>query len=307
MTATSDTTVNEYLEQVLESQKLEDDSKELKELQAHRAEVERLLREHFDECSPTIRYGGSRAKGTLILALYDLDIICYFPSDDTAAGATLEDIYNNLKAALENEYLVIPKTSALRLKSEDQQGIVHDFHIDVVPGRYVDGDNGDCFIYQANADKKRLKTNLDVHIDHVRDSGVTDSIKLMKYWKVRKGLQVKQFVWELLIIDLLKGKSSDPLADQLVHVWTQIRDSEESMHVEDPANPIGNDLSAVLADNWQWLRTASDSTLRTINDIGWEAVFGHTATKNSPSRITELLQAASSAPIITKPWTDGTE
>jgi hypothetical protein len=307
MTATSDTTVNEYLEELIDSQKLEDDSKELKELRAHRADVERLLRKHFEDCSPTIRYGGSKAKGTLILALYDLDIICYFPSDDMAAGETLEEIYNNVKTALEKEYSVIPKTSALRLKRTDQYGIVHDFHIDVVPGRYVDSDNGDCFIYQANADKKRLKTNLDVQIEHVRDSGVTDAIKLLKYWKVRKGLQVKQFVWELLIIDLLKGKSSDPLADQLVHVWTHIRDSEEAMHVEDPANPTGNDLSGVLADNWQWLKMASDSTLRAIDTQGWEAVFGETAAEKSSGRITELLQAASSAPIITKPWADGIE
>jgi hypothetical protein len=36
-------------------------------------------------------------------------------------------------------------------------------------------------------DKKRLKTNLDVHLDHVRDSGVIDAIRLAKLWGVRNG------------------------------------------------------------------------------------------------------------------------
>src|SRR5580693_5415150 len=116
-------TTNEYLNEVLESQKLADDSKELKELQAHRADVEELLRSEFEDCAPTIRYGGSKAKGTLILAAYDLDIICYFPSDDTEAGESLEDIFNNVKKALEGKYYVTPKTSSLRLKSKDPQGL----------------------------------------------------------------------------------------------------------------------------------------------------------------------------------------
>jgi hypothetical protein len=300
-------TTSEYLNEVLESQELDDDSKELKELQEHRADVEKLLRDEFEDCSPTIRYGGSKAKGTLIRDLYDLDIICYFPSDDTAAGESLEDIYNNVKDALAKEYYVTPKTSALRLKSKEPTTPARDFHIDVVPGRYVDGDDGDCFIYQANAEKHRLKTNLDVHINHVKNSGVTDAIKLLKLWKVRKGLQVKQFVWELLIIKLLEGKSSNSVADQLLHVWTEIRDSKDPISIEDPANPTGNDLSDVLAANWQWLASAAGATLRTIESSGWEAVFGATQRPEGTQRITGLTQAASVATVRTKPWAAKTE
>lgn len=298
---------NEYLDQVLASQELADDSKEIKELQEHRAEVEDLLRKEFQNCSPTIRYGGSKAKNTMILMSYDLDIICYFPSDDTAAGDSLEDIYNNVKKALEVKYFVTPKTSALRLKSKDPAGLAQDFHIDVVPGRYVDGDDGDCFIYQGNAEKKRLKTNLDVHINHVKKSGVIDAIKLLKFWKVRKGLQVKQFVWELLIIKLLKGKSSSSLENQLTRVWEEIRDSKDPISVEDPANPNGNDLSGVLAQNWQWLVGAADATLRTIDGSGWEAVFGQVERVEKTQRITGLTQAASAATIATRQWASNME
>src|SRR5881396_2484271 len=99
-------TTKEYLEKVLQSQNLDEDSKELKELRQHREDVEKLLRAEFADCSPTIRYGGSKAKGTMDRESYDLDVICYFPKDDADAGGTLEEIYNNVARALERNYSV---------------------------------------------------------------------------------------------------------------------------------------------------------------------------------------------------------
>ena len=84
---------NEYLRKVLSSQNLADESEELMSLQQHRADVEKLLMEKFPKAKLTIRYGGSKAKGTLIKAYYDLDVIGYFDRDETAAGETLKDIY----------------------------------------------------------------------------------------------------------------------------------------------------------------------------------------------------------------------
>ena len=301
-------TTNEYLQDVLASQQLADESKELKELQKHRADVEKLLRNAFEDSSPTIRYGGSKAKGTLIKDAYDLDVICYFPNDDTSAGESLEDIYNNVRKVLEKGYFVIGKNSALRLQNLDQKAANRDFHIDVVPGRYTDDTKSDCYIYQASAEKSRLKTNLDVHISHVKDSGVVDAIRLLKLWKVRKSLPVKQFVWELLIIQLLKGKKSKGLAEQLEHVWTEIKDAEEPMKVEDPANPSGNDLSKALDSGiWQTLSSAATATLRTIENSGWEAVFGPTKKSEGEEKVCAVTQAVGAAAIRTKPWSDSAQ
>ena len=55
---------NTYLANVLAAQTLGADSAELKALQERRAEVEQMLRDHFKDSSPTIRYGGSKVKGT---------------------------------------------------------------------------------------------------------------------------------------------------------------------------------------------------------------------------------------------------
>lgn len=296
-------TTNEYLTEVLTQQNLNDDSQEMKDLREHRNDVETLLRNEFSSSYPTIRYGGSKAKGTLIRESYDLDIICYFPSDETAAGESLKEIYENAKKALEKEYFVEPKNSSLRLMSRDAKKVNRDFHIDVVPGRYVDDSKTDCFIHQNNADKERMKTNLQVHIDHVHDSGVVDAVRLLKLWKTRRMISVKQFVWELLVIDLLREEKPSSLEKQLRHVWETIRDSEDPINVEDPANPNGNDLSEVVAQAWPILRSNAESTIILIAVSGWESVFGSIKRAESASaRVAALASAAASATVRSRPW-----
>ncbi len=288
-------TDQEYLQKVLQAQNLADDSAELKALQSHRAEVEKLLRDGFPKCAPTIRYGGSIAKGTLIKENYDLDIVCYFPSDDTTAGDTLEDIYNNVASVLSKSYDVQRKRSALRLRDRSKV----DFHIDVVPGRFTDDTKTDCFLHQEAGDKSRLKTNLQVHIDHVRKSGVLDALRLLKLWKTRKALGVKQFAFELLAIKLLKGTTKS-LPDQVKHVLTEISSRADAIAIEDPANPAGNDLSDLLnATVWAELKSAASTTLSLLTSSGWEGVFGKLPGTGSTSD--KLKSAAVSAP-STKPW-----
>lgn len=294
---------NEYLTKVLSGQELKDDSEELKELEKHREDVERVLRNGFPRSSPTIRYGGSKAKGTLIREAYDLDIACYFPHDGTSAGATLEEIYENVKACLADKYFVDPKTSALRLKSKDPKDLARDFHIDVVPGRYVDDSKSDCFLHQTSGKKERLKTNLDVHIEHVKSSGVVPAIRLQKLWKTRRSLQVKQFVFELLVIKILKDKKNSRWDGQLKHVWTTLKESEAPISVEDPANPSGNDLSELVKSAWQELTSASTATLDLIERQGWEAVFGPINGNGANGKNTDSLNRAAAAVIApTKPW-----
>jgi tRNA nucleotidyltransferase (CCA-adding enzyme) len=235
-------TDQEYLERVLELQDLPDDSPEMKELRKHRKDIEDLLRGAFGS-APTIRYGGSKAKGTLNKESYDLDMTCYFPRDDESAGKTVQEIYESVERALKTKYQTRRKGCAIRLLDAEDNT---DFHIDVVPGRFVDGDDGDVFLYPSSSDKERLKTNLEKHIAHVKDSGVVDAIRLMKLWKARRGIDVRTFPLELLTIDQLEKKKDKSLPDQLTHVWTQFRDHMDELQIKDPANPEGNDLSDLL-------------------------------------------------------------
>ena len=292
---------NEYLQSVLSGQSLGEDSAELKDLQTHRAAVEKLLRGE-------LRFGAHHSlrrvqgEGNNHQGILRSRYCCYLPSDSNAAGETLQEIYENVRNCLNKGYIVEEKTSALRLKGNTSDDYMRDFHIDVVPGRFTDESKSDGFIYQKAAEKSRLKTNLDLHIEHVRDSGVIDAIRLLKLWKVRKGLKLKQFVFELLIIDLLSGMRSKSISDQLMHVWEEIAASADPISVEDPANPSGNDLSEVVKAAWSELKSEATNTLNTIKWSGWEAVFG-TVTASKSATVVERAQRAS-AVVSTpnKPW-----
>lgn len=292
---------NTYLASVLKSQELDDDSQELKDLQEHRKGVEKILRDGFPEASPTIQYGGSKAKGTLIREFYDLDVICYFPYDNTSAGGTLKDIFENVANKLAEAYFAERKTSAIRLKDKENK---IDFHIDVVPGRYVDDSKTDCFIYQNCDGKERLKTNLDVHIDHIKNSGVVPAIRLSKLWKTRRGLSVRQFAFELLIIKLLEDKKEDDLDSQMKHVWNTLAEAKDPICVEDPANPTGNDLSELLKTVWPELSARARDTMALLEQSGWEAIFGplDEEEENNAAKTNNFVRAAAAVVTPTKPW-----
>jgi hypothetical protein len=295
-------TSDEYLNEVLSSQALGDDSDEVKALQKHRADVEKVIRDNFKDTALTIRYAGSKAKGTMNKESYDLDIISYVSSGDNTAGETLEDIYNNHKKALAKKYYVEPKGSALRLKGCGPENLGVDFHIDVVPGRFTDETKTDAYLYQSGGDKRRLKTNLDVHLNHVRDSGVLDAIRLAKLWKARNGLPIRTFVLELAVIKLLEGKKKKSLSAQMEHFWTELRDNSANLTVEDPANPNGNDLSKCLDDTLKsQLAAAAKRTLEQIDSAGWEAVYGKTEKQEKTARI-ETLRRAAAVATPSRPW-----
>ncbi|MCL4247379.1 MAG: nucleotidyltransferase domain-containing protein [Anaerolineae bacterium] len=292
---------NQYLRDVLASQTFQDDDPELKALRDKRDEVEKILRKAFPGVA--IRYAGSHAKGTMICASYDLDLTCYFDHDDTQAGDSLEEIYNTVKAELEKHYSVNPKTSALRLEEGEQDKQYT--HVDVVPGRFIDGDDGDVFLYQNRNEKNRLKTNLDVHIETIRDSGLTDAIRLVKYWRERQGFKLKTFVLELLVVNVLASHKSKGLEEQLTLFWECLRDSFDSIAIEDPANPDGNDLMPVLTDAKVRLQTAAEATLQTIEYSGWEQVFGNVDDQPSePEKAAALISFPQVRTGGAKPWSN---
>jgi hypothetical protein len=296
-------TDNEYLQAILKSQTLEEDSTELKELRERRQEVEKLLRGYFDKSNPTIRYGGSMAKKTMIREAYDLDIICYFAHDDDSAGDTLKGIYENTKKALQKTYYVEPKGVALRISGGQTENKRLDFHIDVVPGRFTDDSKKDTFLFKPTGDKGRLKTNLDIHISHVRDSGLIETIRLLKLWRLRNSLNVKHFALELLAIDLLKGKKTANFVSQLKHIWTELRDHADNLTIEDPSNPTGNDLSDMFGISVRSIiADAARHTIKQIEDNGWESVFGPVNNLGDAEKTEALKRVAISASNPSKPW-----
>lgn len=291
------------LHALLGAQRIPQDSPEMQELQGHRAAVETAIRAAFPAAKMSIRYGGSKIKGTMIKERYDLDIIAYAHHDEKGLGGTLQEIFENTGRALSLAYFVEPRTSALRLYAKQNSMRGNRLHIDVVPGRFVDESCGDTFLHQNDGQKSRLKTNLQVHIDHIRNSGVIDGLKLGKLIRVRHDLDIKQFALDLLIIELLKGKQGDSLDNQLTSVLSSFAEAESLPAIEDPANPTGNDLSGLLGANiLSELKIVGTSMLKSAEQSGWAKAFGE-PDDLGPARTTVITRAAESVDAPTKPWT----
>ena len=293
-------TPDEYLEHVLQDQRLTES--ELSALRQHRTDVQAVLEEHFTDADPSIQYAGSYKKKTMIREAYDLDVACYFQHEDTSAGETLQEIYDAVAEALSEDYYVDRKRSALRVMQKDAVVTREDLRIDVVPGRYTDDTNSDVFLHQEAGDKDRLKTNLQVHVTHIRDSGVRDTIKLMKLWKHQRNVRIKSFVLELLVVDLLKDHKTETLSSQIVHLLTQFRDHAEDLSVVDPANS-NNDLKPLLDEARAELAAWASLTLNDVDQEDWESVFGKLPERAMDAAVVTgaIARAASSSP-PSRPW-----
>jgi histidinol-phosphate/aromatic aminotransferase/cobyric acid decarboxylase-like protein len=90
---------------------------------------------------------------------------------------------------------------------------------------------------------------------------------------------------ELLVIEVLNGNTAGNLEDRFRRVLEAFADDMDTLTIEDPANPSGNDLSSCLTDKLRdELSSTARDTLDTVDNSGWEAVFGkiETAAKATP-------------------------
>lgn len=293
---------NEHLLKVLKAQTFQDGSRELIDLQERKAAADKLLRQAFHG-SAHIRYGGSYAKDTMIKEHYDLDVICFFERDDTRAGSSLQEIYNNVARALEPTYRLHRKTSAIRLVGFRSALADTDFHVDVVPGRYIDGSLGPVFLHQEGGSKERLKTDPVVHIEHIKNSGVLNALRLIKLWRCQNGVQLRQFVLDLAVIDILATWKLAPLNEQIRRVWTVLADCSGQVAVIDPANPEGNDLKPEWESHRAYLARVAQITLERLARDGMEAVFE--IIRQDPADRSRLLAGAVASSLTrTKPWSN---
>jgi hypothetical protein len=298
---------NDYLNAILDQQTFDPDEQEYEDLLQCRDDVTAVLKLHFSKSKPSIRQGGSMAKTTMIRELYDVDLTCYFDHGEEDAGKTLKEIYESVEEALQASYNVQRKASALRV--HDPGDWSTDLHVDVVPGRFIGDDTTDVNLHRATPEKESLKTNLQVHVDHIKGSGVVPAIRLQKLWKARNGLEsAKTFVLELLVVKLLAKKKALGLEEQLKHVWIELRDNADSLSVEDPANS-NNDLTEVLDGCRGLLSAAAGTTLWQIENEGWEAVFGSVdedeEVDNSANRSAGLKAAVAAVTKPSRPYREG--
>lgn len=222
-------TGHEYLADVLRQQTLADT--ELAPLRAARDEIEALLKSHLG-WSPRFYYAGSYAKHTIVRINYDLDLVVYF---DSQRFPTLREMYHSVYRTLADRYgsHVVQKTVSIQISYSSG------FHIDVVPGRLISSFGKDANLYRTDTETS-LRTNIETQVGHVRESGQTDVMRLMKIWRERHSLNFKSFALELIVLRALSGSFERGYDDKVLAILRFVRDRVLDIPLIDPANTNNN-------------------------------------------------------------------
>ncbi len=246
-----------YFRSLLSSQDLT--ATDVAALQGLRSKIEGQL--SVFEGSPRFYYAGSYGKDTVIKANYDLDIVMYWPHD---VGYTLKGIFDAVGTKLKEHWTVVrPKTVAWTLPFDGG------FHVDVVPGRALDATFRYANLYRTDTGTS-LQTSIKVHIENVRRSGRRDLIRLMKLWKVRRGVPIKSFVLELMAIAGAAGHTKADLEPQLMAAFIYVRDRIGSAAAVDPANSNNDLASSITASERSQVQLAAAAAIRAQS---WRDVF----------------------------------
>ncbi len=257
--------VLDRLNELLSKYKVDRDfSKEIKE--GYRNPLENDLNLFFND-KPNYRYGGSLAKMTANSNSCDIDLLCYFDSDN---NDSLETIYNEtFDALIKSSYLVEPKNSAIYVNGRkgDEKW---DTTVDVVPGKYTSNDdNKDVYLW-CRKNRCRLKSNPELQINKVLQSDCKELIRLIKLYRCFNNFKFKSFYLEIFAVDIVQPEfqDGDNLYDKLVKFCSHYQDIGK-VKIYDPANSANNINSIHSDDEFNVIRDKIErlySTLLTNDD-----------------------------------------
>jgi len=82
---------------------------------------------------------------------------------------------------------------------------VNGYDVDLVPGKRQDAFSEDHSLYRRRADTW-TKTNVQVHVAHIKSGGRLSESRIVKLWRKQKGLDFPSFYLELAVIQALSGQ-----------------------------------------------------------------------------------------------------
>lgn len=208
-----------------------------------------------------LKYSGSYAKRTGVRGTSDVDI---FISLKHNTGGTLEELYSSL-------YRLAEEQAWSPRKQNVSVGVtVNGILGDLVPGREQSENSSDHSLYVRRR-KSWTKTNVELHINKVANSGRIREIRAIKIWRLLRGLDFPSLYLELFTIHALSGQPGNALAGNVLHALRMIGSSLTSTPIEDPANTnnvISDDLT--VAEKQKIATEAANSAGRGAwNEIIW--------------------------------------
>jgi hypothetical protein len=194
---------------------------------------------------------GSYAKGTANRSGTDLDL---FISLSPETPETLGDIHKTLVGAL--------KAAGYqpRLQNVSIGITIYGHSVDLVPGKRQNWLFPDHSLYKRRGDTW-TKTDISQHIEKVSASGRQQEIRLIKLWRIQKGLEFPSFYLELAVIKALEYAFLTPLADNMRTVFAYLRDNILTARFVDPANTNNIISDELTVAEKQAIRSAAIAAL----------------------------------------------
>lgn len=187
-----------------------------------------------------LKPSGSYAKGTAVAGSADIDLLVSL-RNDVLSGNTpdLATLYQSLNAWLSGAgFTTQPQNVSIGV-------FLPGLKIDIVPAVRQPGNTNDHSIFKRKANSWR-KTNIDAHINAVRNSGRITDIKAIKIWRNVHTLDFPSFLLELVVLDALNGKALYNPATNFMHVMEFLESKFVTCRLIDPANTaniVSDDLS----------------------------------------------------------------
>lgn len=252
-------------------------------------------------------YSGSLAKGTNTSLGSDCDI---FLSYTSTWGIGLENLYKDVYSAIEktksNFSAVVLK--GINIKSIRRQNVSigvtvtkkssfnssnpSEISIDVIPAKkqstLEDDHDHSLFI---TTKKSWTKTNVQEHINLIKNSRRIKEIKLTKIWRDLNKLNFPSFYLELVVIEALKDSSFDDLSNNLKKIFIYLKDNFVGALFIDPANTgnrISDDLTQEEKEKIRQLVIKQQSHFDSFSP-DWRKVFTPPDAPPNPKDLLKLL------------------
>ncbi len=181
-----------------------------------------------------IRLSGSVEKGTANAGSNDLDLFIRFSS---TVETTLYNLYDGLLNVAAQRWQTRAQNVSIGVQCQG-------YHFDLVPARLQPGYRDWHWLWRSKA-RTWTQTNVERHIQTVRDSGRIEEIRILKLWRTQAGLDLPSFLLELAVIEALRGRSFNTLSANVLHALEWISNRIETVRLVDPANS-SNIVSADL-------------------------------------------------------------
>lgn len=200
---------------------------------------------------------GSKAKGDAIKGKSDIDI--FVSITDRNNLYTVKDYYEKLFNFLKPYFV----NNTIRIQNVSIGVTYAGCNIDITPGKRVNyhsynfgNSYEDHFIYSTKT-KSNTLTNIQKHIDMVRNSGLTKEIMILKIWRNCHNLDLPSIAIEIIACEVLRANKSNSLYSNVKRIFECLRDSIGTRKIIDPANSNNNIADSMTVTEKEKIRKAA--------------------------------------------------